>query len=316
MRGTSMRSRSAARPRPRGEPQEPARMGPRAAHGEAADRLAIRAEIERRSEGHRLTPAHRRIAQSLIERGSEVGFLSSIELAQIANVSQPSVTRFAAALGFDGFLDMRRQLRGNGRTTPSGEPGAGHNRYQAAALAEAKNVSELSAALADTALIRAFGQALASSRPLPVLGLRASAAMAVQFHYFACKVHPDVRLITGGGSMIEDEIEQAAAAGASWLLGFLVPLYPLECLRALQLAKQLGLKVAVVSDTTFDADPEIVDLVLAGRINSSLVFDSYASVALLVPVLLDALCEALGGEAQRRLEAVDQSSKRRKVFAR
>jgi DNA-binding MurR/RpiR family transcriptional regulator len=296
--------------------QELAGTRPQAAHGEAADRLAIRAEIERRSEGHRLTPAHRRIAQSLIERGFEVGFLSSIELAQIANVSQPSVTRFAAALGFDGFLDMRRHLRVNGRAAPAGEPDPARNRYQAAARAEAKNVDELSAALADSALIRAFGRALACSRPLPVLGLRASAGMAAQFHYFASKIHSDVRLITQGGSMIEDEIEHAAAAGASCLLGFLMPLYPVESMRALQFAKQLGLQVAVVTDTAFDVDAKIVDLVLAGRINSSLVFDSYASVTLLVSVLLDALCEALGGEAQLRLDTGDQSSKRRKVFAR
>jgi DNA-binding MurR/RpiR family transcriptional regulator len=289
---------------------------PQAAHGETADRLAIRAEIERRSEGHRLTPAHRRIAQSLIERGSEVGFLSSIELAQIANVSQPSVTRFAAALGFDGFLDMRRHLRANGRAAPAGELSPTRNRYQDAALAEAKNVDELSAALSDAALIRAFGKALADSRPLPVLGLRASAGMAAQFHYFASKIHPDVRLIAQGGSMIEDEIEHAAAAGASCLLGFLMPLYPVESMRALEFAKQCRLRVAVVSDTTFDVKSESADLVLAGRINSSLVFDSYASVTLLLSVLLDALCEALGGEAQHRLDAGDQSSKRRKVFVR
>jgi DNA-binding MurR/RpiR family transcriptional regulator len=96
----------------------------------------------------------------------------------------------------------------------------------------------------------------------------------------------------------------------------LMPLYPVESMRALEFAKQLGLRIAVVSDTTIDVNPEIVDLVLAGRINSSLVFDSYASVTLLISVLLDAVCEALGGEAQRRLVATDQSSKRRKVFAR
>jgi DNA-binding MurR/RpiR family transcriptional regulator len=309
-----MTGRSAGRSRPNGAPHKADH--PRATRDEAADRLAIRTEIERLSEGRRLTPAHRRIAQSLIERSSEIGFLSSIELAQIANVSQPSVTRFAAALGFDGFLDMRRHLRANGTAASTVLSDVGQNRYQSAALAEAKNLGELSAALADASVIHAFGQALARSRPLPVLGLRASAAMAVQFHYFGSKVHPDVRLITPGGSMIEDEIEQAAAAGASHLLAFLMPLYPAEGVRALRFAKQAGLRVALVTDAAFGATPDLADLVLAGRINSSLVFDSYASVTLLVSMLLDAMCEALGAEAQRRLDAVDQSSKRRRVFVR
>ena len=78
-------------------------------------------------------------------------------------------------------------------------------------------------------------------------------------------------------------------------------------MRALKFAKQLrtaGRNCLQTQHSTLIR--EIVDLVLTGRINSSLVFNSYASVTLLVSVLLDAMCEALGGEAQRRLDAADQ----------
>lgn len=82
-----------------------------ASNPQPADRQALRAEIERRSAGQRLTPAHRRIAQQMIENSAQLGFLSSMELAEVANVSQPSVTRFAVALGFGGYLEMRKFLR-------------------------------------------------------------------------------------------------------------------------------------------------------------------------------------------------------------
>ncbi|WP_267903386.1 MurR/RpiR family transcriptional regulator [Sinorhizobium meliloti] len=72
---------------------------------------ALRAEIERRSAGQRLSPAHRRIEQQMIENSAQLGFLSSMELAELANVSQPSVTRFAVAPGFGGYLEMRKFLR-------------------------------------------------------------------------------------------------------------------------------------------------------------------------------------------------------------
>ena len=52
-------------------------------------------------EGRRLTPTQRRIAHSMVRRAADVPFLSSVELAELAGVSQPSVTRFAVALGFD-----------------------------------------------------------------------------------------------------------------------------------------------------------------------------------------------------------------------
>jgi DNA-binding MurR/RpiR family transcriptional regulator len=274
---------------------------------------AIRAELEARLRGRRLTPGQRRIAQRLIEHSAMIGLLSSGELAQLANVSQPSVTRFAMSLGFDGFLGMRRQLRsGSAGTEP--DPGENANRYQTTALTEAANVAGLATALSDRDLISRFGSALANSRPLAVLGLRASCGMAAQFCYFAAKVHPDVRLLTGGGSLIDDQLEQAQAAGGSSVLAFMMPLYPRETIAALRLAKQIGLKIALVSDATFAGHDELPDLLLTARINSSLVFDSYAAPAVLVSVLLDAMCDAMAGAAQERLDNIDQSSKRRRVF--
>lgn len=277
------------------------------------DRQAIQAELERRAEGQRLTPAQRRIAQCLTEHSAEIGFLSSMELAELANVSQPSVTRFAIALGFDGYLEMRRYLR-SGMTGEESVGEAQANRYQAAALAEISNLNELAQSLADEDLVDQFGKALANSRPLAVLGLRASASLATHFSFFASKVHPDVRLIVDGGSMVEDQLEQCVAAGGRTLLAFMMPLYPRETVRALDFARQIGMRVALVSDASYNDHDKHADLLLKARVNTRLVFDSYAASATLVSVLLDAMCNNMNGEAQKRLDQIDQSSKKRKVF--
>src|ERR1700755_2716197 len=62
-------------------------------------------------DGHRLSPAQRRIAQYLLDHMPDSAFLSSVVLARRAGVSQPSVTRFAAALGFSGYPAFRDALR-------------------------------------------------------------------------------------------------------------------------------------------------------------------------------------------------------------
>ncbi|MDW9912370.1 MurR/RpiR family transcriptional regulator [Sinorhizobium meliloti] len=279
-----------------------------------ADRQALRAEIERRSAGQRLTPAHRRIAQQMIENSAQLGFLSSMELAELANVSQPSVTRFAVALGFDGYLEMRKFLR----TVQPGPdvPGESQsNRYQAALLAEAANLTELAQGFAGEEAIDEFGRALAASRPLAVLGLRASAGLATQFAYFAAKVHPDIRLLASGGSLIEDQIEQCYAAGGRTMLVFMMPLYPRETLKAIELARNAGMKIALVADAGFTDHEGIADYLLRPRVDSRLVFDSHAAASALVSVLLDSMCTNMNGAAQKRLDAIDRSSKRRKVFA-
>jgi DNA-binding MurR/RpiR family transcriptional regulator len=282
-------------------------------HNTASGGNNVRSELDSRLRSTRLTPGQRRLAQCLIERSGEIGHLSSTELAELAKVSQPSVTRFATALGFDGFFDMRRQLRTSPlpADTPTGAPGS---KFQSAALAEAANVTQLAQSL-DPDILKALGKALAESRPLVVLGLRASAGLAEQFCYFGAKVHPDIRLTANGGSLVEDQIEQAVAAGARCLLGFMMPLYPRETLKALQHAKSVGLHTVIVSDATYVDHDGLADELLTTRINSSLVFDSYAACAVLVSVLLEAMCDAMADFAQRRLEQNERSSQRRKVFA-
>ncbi|CAM5647120.1 MurR/RpiR family transcriptional regulator [Streptomyces hirsutus] len=80
--------------------------------------------------------------------------------------------------------------------------------------------------LADPEPVRRAGRILAGSRPLPVLGLRAAAAQAHGFAYFAAKVDPDVRLLNEGGTMLHDRVDAAAAAGAGALLCFALPRHP------------------------------------------------------------------------------------------
>lgn len=170
-------------------------------------------------EGHRLTPTQRRIAHCMVRRAADAPFLSSVELAELAGVSQPSVTRFAVALGFDGYPALRRHLREN--TPPEGAEGGdgaeseGGNEYQQAVYAEIENLRRTAALLSDPAPVERAGALLAASRPLPVLGLRAAAAQAGGFAYFAAKVHPDVRLLTEGGSMLVDRLDGCVQAGAA-----------------------------------------------------------------------------------------------------
>ncbi|MGA5452367.1 GntR family transcriptional regulator [Streptomyces umbrinus] len=59
----------------------------------------------------RLTPAQRRIADYLIENFAEAAFLSITDLADRVHVSQPAVTRFAAAAGFSGYPALREKLQ-------------------------------------------------------------------------------------------------------------------------------------------------------------------------------------------------------------
>ncbi|MCW5253881.1 MULTISPECIES: MurR/RpiR family transcriptional regulator [unclassified Streptomyces] len=270
------------------------------------------ARLQALFEGHRLTPTQRRIAHGMVRRAAEVPFLSSVELAELAGVSQPSVTRFAVALGFDGYPALRRHLR---ELAPLEQPAdAGVcNEYQQAVEAEIENLRHLAEALADPGPVREAGRLLSRSRPLPVLGLRAAAAQAHGFAYFAAKVHPDVRLLNEGGTVLLDRIDAAARAGAGALLCFALPRHPREVVDALAHAKGAGLTVVTVADSAFAPVAKVSDLLLPAAVGTGLAFDTACAPMLLGRVLLEAMCDGLP-DAQARLEEFDARAASRGLF--
>ncbi len=400
--------------------------------GDAASRLL------RLFEGQRLTPVQRRIAHCLAQHAAEAPFLSSIEVAELAGVSQPSVTRFAMALGYSGYPGLRRRFRelgarpgrggdrtgrngkdagpdagpsahaaalrlpdggagvrsggreGAGETLsptaedahrPSSRPGAparpapqdpapedpvpedpvtadlaparpapqdlaaqdpvtagpaplglapadlapadpapGLDRatgpggeYRRAVLAEIEHLRALARSLDDPGPVAAAARLLAASRPLPVLGLRAAAAQAAGFAYFAAKVHPDVRPLHEAGSLLADRVEQAAAAGATALLCFALPRYPAELVDALRAARTAGLAVVTVADRRVPSLAGLSHVLLTAAVGTHLVFDTACAPMMLGRVLLEAMCDELPG-AQARLEAFEASAAARGVF--
>ncbi|MEV4329945.1 MurR/RpiR family transcriptional regulator [Streptomyces sp. NPDC049597] len=270
------------------------------------------ARLQTLFEGHRLTPTQRRIAHSMVRRAGDVPFLSSVELAELAGVSQPSVTRFAVALGFDGYPALRRHLREVAPPEAVAHEDT-NNEYQQAVQAEIENLRQLAEMLADPSLVERAGRLLAASRPLPVLGLRAASSQARGFAYFAAKVHPDVRLLDEGGSMLADRIDSARRAGASALLCFALPRHPKEVVAALEYARAAGLKVVTVADSAFAPVAAHSDVLIPAAVGTGLAFDTACAPMLLGRVLLEAMCDDLP-DAQARLEDFDVQAAERGLF--
>ncbi|MFI2456460.1 MurR/RpiR family transcriptional regulator [Streptomyces sp. NPDC019539] len=270
------------------------------------------ARLQQLFEGHRLTPTQRRIAHCMVRRAPDVPFLSSVELAELAGVSQPSVTRFAVALGFDGYPALRRHLREVAPAEPA-EKSQEFTEYQQAVHAEIENLRHLAELLADPGPVERAARLLAASRPLPVLGLRAASSQARGFAYFAAKVHPDVRLLDEGGSLLADRIDAARRAGATALLCFALPRHPKEVVEALAYARGAGLTVVTVADSAFAPVAAHSDVLIPAAVGTGLAFDTACAPMLLGRVLLEAMCDDLP-DAQARLEEFDVRAAERGLF--
>jgi DNA-binding MurR/RpiR family transcriptional regulator len=260
-------------------------------------------------QGARLTPTQRRIAQCLVQHAPSIAYLSAAEVAELAGVSQPSVTRFAIALGYPGYPGLRRELRERVDAIPSDN--APRNPLQQAVRAEADQLGRLVEQLGDLSAVGKAAELLAGSRPLPVLGLRAAAPLAGYFGYFAAKVHPDVRVLDTGGTQLLDRLDQARTAGATAMLAIVLPRYPRETLDAI---RESGLRVVAITDSAVSPVEPLADVILPAAVGTQLVFDLHTGPMAMAMVLLQAICDATGEPVQQRLEEFEAAAARRHVF--
>ncbi|MFJ8792007.1 MurR/RpiR family transcriptional regulator [Streptomyces sp. NPDC102462] len=271
-------------------------------------------------DGHGLSPGQRRIAQYLIEHITEAAFLSITDLAERVGVSQPSVTRFAAAVGFSGYPALRERLQSIALAAlPGGAAAAAEemrrsNELQAAVDAEIANLENLRRDFADPDRVIRVGRELSRSTPLTVLGLRISVSLAEYFAYAARRIHPDVRLVTRGGSVAYDALLQSREAGGTWILAFGMPRHAQETLTAIRVARGAGLRVALVTDLALGALADEADVTFATGTGSRLVFDSYAAPGVLSAALLQAMTDADPERTQARLEEYEQVAEQHQFF--
>ncbi|MFD5636427.1 MurR/RpiR family transcriptional regulator [Streptomyces sp. NPDC127077] len=283
--------------------------------------VAPTSQLRELFDGPRLSPGQRRIAQYLIEHITEAAFLSITDLAERVGVSQPSVTRFAAAVGFSGYPALRERLQAIalstlGSSTPGTPAEVTSNELQAAVDAEIENLENLRRDFTDPDQIIRVGRALSKSTPLTVLGLRISGSLAEYFTYAARRIHPDVRVVTRGGSVAYDALLQSREAGGSWVLAFGMPRHAQETLTAMRVARSAGLKVALVTDLGLGPLADEADITFATGTGSRLVFDSYAAPVVLSAALLQAMTDADPERTQARLEEYEQVAEQHQFFLR
>jgi DNA-binding MurR/RpiR family transcriptional regulator len=266
--------------------------------------------------GHRLTPVQRRIAAHIIAAGSTVAFHSSVELAEQVGVSQPSVTRFATALGYSGFPEFQRAVQALvlDQRSPA-TPEAGQNKMQRSVQRSIDLLIGVRDDLSDLSLIEEAANLMAASSVLPVYGMRAGQGLASQFQFFASKIHPDARLLSGGRTEALDELAAAAELGATAMLAVAMPRYPRDLFAVLRAArKRFGLKVVLVIDSAVSSLAELGDVVLAAPANTELVFDAAVVPTQILSVMLEALADAFPGRTRERLDQFERRAAEEDYF--
>ncbi|REJ33928.1 MAG: hypothetical protein DIU83_05120 [Bacillota bacterium] len=260
-----------------------------------------------RAQHWRMSRNQRTIAEYIMARPEECAFLTASELGRRVGVSESTVVRFAATVGFAGYPELQRalqeELRQRLSTVERLEAGREGIRQlgdplQAVWQNDVNNLNRTFQNLSKEDFDRAVAM-LAEARHIYVIGLRTSAAVAVllttALRYLGKTV---IRIDLGVG----DYWEQLDAAGPEDVVfGISVPRYTRWATDMLRYAHRRGVPTVVLTDNPVSPLSEFADVTLPAVTDFNSFIESFVAPLSLVNALI--LGVALHDE-QRTLEVL------------
>ena len=243
--------------------------------------------------GKRLSKGHRKIAQYIVDHYEKAVFMTASKLGESVGVSESTVVRFAAAMGYEGYPQLQRSLQelvshrltANQRFEMSTEM----DPRQAANVVLKSDMQNLRATLEqlDLAVFEDVVKRLLSAGSIYVMGLRSAAPLAQFMGYYLNYIFDNVHLVSSGATDVFEAISKLKEDDV--LVGISFPRYSTRTLEAMRFAKRCGAQVVAITDGPMSPLADMADATLTAHTDMASFVDSLAAPLSVINALLVAL---------------------------
>ena len=223
--------------------------------------------------GKRLSKGHRKIAQYIVEHYDKAVFMTASRLGESVGVSESTVVRFAAAMGYEGYPQLQRSLQ-------ELDPSAALTTVLKSDMQNLRNTLEQ----VEQQVFDEVVQRLLNANAVYVMGLRSAAPLAQFMGYYLNYIFDNVHLVSSGATDVFEEIIKLRENDV--LIGISFPRYSTRTLEAMRFAKRCGAQVVAITDGPMSPLAEIADLSLTARTDMASFVDSLAAPLSLINALL------------------------------
>ncbi|MEN6384082.1 MAG: MurR/RpiR family transcriptional regulator [Veillonellales bacterium] len=260
------------------------------------------------------SPTYEKLAQYIEKNYLRIIFMTAGELANEANISQGSVSRFCSALGYHGFNDFLRSLQkfvSEEITAPQRlqyvSQNKSNNKIRNILDMEHKNLDELEAILCQpsyTQLVDKF----VTAQEIVLLSARVSATLLPYTAYILNKIRNNVIQIQPGNPLWDTLHLRNPDTTLIFTIAF--PRYPTILVNKLQELKQEGFTITGITDSIVSPVSYLADPVLHVPITVSSIFDIYSTPIFFLNFLLRDVAKKIDNLEQRlnRLEAMENKN--------
>ena len=235
------------------------------------------------------------IANYILQSYDKAAFMTASKLGKTVNVSESTVVRFAAELGFDGYPSMQKTLQEmiRNKLTAIQRVEVSKERIgnqDVMTMVMQSDIEKIRMTLDETDQV-SFNQAvgaIANAKRIYILGVRSASVLAnfISF-YFRFMFDNVVSVDTSSISEVFEQIVHISADDV--FIGLSVPRYSKRTINAMQYAKDQGAKVVAITDSKVSPLTKIADVSLLAKSDMASFVDSLVAPLSLVNALIVAI---------------------------
>ncbi len=259
-----------------------------------------------------LSKGQKRIADYILVHYDKASFMTAAKLGNLVGVSESTVVRFAAELGYDGYPEFQRALQEiiRVRLTAVQRLEIASNRVDEGNILNTVLTSDMEKIKVtleqiDRAAFQKTVETILNARRIYILGVRSSSALAGFLGFYFNLMFENIRLVhTSSVSEMFEQILNVEKGDV--VIGISFPRYSKRTIQALQYAKDSGATVIGLTDSNTSPLAPLSDIALIARSDMVSFADSLVAPLSLINALIVAISMQKKDEVTHNFEKLEE----------
>ncbi len=256
-----------------------------------------------------MSKSHKKIAQFIKAEFNKMPFLTAAEVAKLVKVSESTVVRFAASLGYSGFPGMQRAFRETvqSRLTTAqrfelSKDSVADDHIKRVMRADIDNIRNTANDL-DVAVLKTVVKEISRAKKLYILGSRSSIILAEYIAFYLNYIHGDVHLLSRGANDSYDEVVNIEPTDV--LIVFSFPRYSNRTFEVVEFARTQNAKIVGITNSMDAPLVQYCDHVLTAEYDMSTFIDSFVAPMSLVNAIIFSLAADAGDTLSQKFDLLE-----------
>lgn len=251
------------------------------------------------------------IANFIADHYDKAAFMTASKLGSTVGVSESTVVRFAAELGYDGYPEMQKAMQEmiRDKLTSVQRIEVTRNRLGGENILETvlnQDIDKIRRTLSETSQqdFQNSVRAIAKARTIYIFAVRSASALASFLGYYYSLIFENVKIINNYG---ETEIYEKLfrISEEDVIIGISFPRYSNAAIKAMTFAKRRGAKVIALTDSMASPLVSLSDYILIAKSDMASVVDSLVAPLSMINALIVATVIELGNDVEKTFSSLE-----------